>query len=232
MNNNHRKERSCIFRRLNVLYLKVRSDGIAAAIHWLMTTVYNRAIPQKQVIWCDDISEIDSAGFSVQKGIDILRFYSIDQIDQSDFETLSEYGTDLMGSAGSILIRDRFAKGAVLWLIKVDGVLAGYRWTFNNDHTNPTYVPQTEKDVHSIGVELFPAFRGREMFNLFRMSMYITLKNEGLKRFYLETHLWNKRAVKAFLKTDTHKIGIATRFSIFGKNVVIWHDMTSKNDFL
>jgi len=221
-----------MFRRLKRIKGMIKSDGFILAIKWLSETIYHRLIPQKQVIWCDDISEIESAGFSVPKEIDVQRFYSIDQIDQNDFKILSEYGTDLMGSAGSILIHDRFAKGAVLWLIKVNGILAGYRWTFNNDHTNPTYVPHTEKDVHSIGVELFPAFRGQEMFNLFKKSMYITLKNELFKRFYLKTHLWNRRAVKAFLKTDTHKIGIATRFRIFGKNVVIWHDMTCKTDML
>jgi len=53
------------------------------------------------------------------------------------------------------------------------------------------------------------------------------MKNEGYKRCYSETYIWNKRAVKANLKIGSRKVGIATRLKIFGKNVVIWHDMSS-----
>ena len=222
-----------MFRRLKRIADIVRSEGLIAGIKWLIITLYHRVIPQKQVIWRTDLTETNSEGFSLPENIEIKRFYSIDQMEKEDLKTLIEDGTDLMGSAGRILIRERFEKGAVLWLLKVNGQLGGYRWTINNDHVNPTYVPHTEADVHSIGSELLPAFRGRDLFDLFRISSYITLKNEGFKRYYSETYLWNKRAVKSILKNSPRKkIGIATRFRIFGKNVVVWHDMTRKADFL
>ena len=115
---------------------------------------------------------------------------------------------------------------------KIDNQLGGYRWTICSDHFNTTFVPHTEADVHSIGLELLPAFRSRGLFELFRKHFLVTLKKEGFKKLYSETYLYNKRAVKAHLKIGVSKIGIATRFSIFGKNVVIWHDMTSKANFL
>ena len=124
-----------MFRRMKVLYLRVRSDGITAAIRWLITTVYHRTIPQKQVIWCTDITEINPEGFSIPDNLKIKYFYSIDQVDKKDLKTLTEYGgTELMGSAARSIIHDRFAKGAVLWLLKEDGKLAGCRWTIVNKH--------------------------------------------------------------------------------------------------
>ncbi|MGB5157634.1 MAG: hypothetical protein WBN77_09395 [Desulfobacterales bacterium] len=222
-----------MFRRMKVLYLRVRSDGITAAIRWLITTVYHRTIPQKQVIWCTDITEINPEGFSIPDNLKIKYFYSIDQVDKEDLKTLTKYGgTELMGSAASSIIHDRFAKGAVLWLLKENGKLAGYRWTIVNKHMLPPYVPHTESDVHIIGTEVFPGFRDRELFQIFIKYSNITLKNEGFKRNYSETYLYNKRAVKAILKIGARKIGIARRFSFFGKNVVIWYDMTGKTDFL
>jgi hypothetical protein len=221
-----------MFRRLKALYLKVKSNGFVYASKWLITTLYHRLIPQKQIIWYTDLTEIDSEGFSMPDNVVIQRFYSADQVDKEDLKTLIECGTDLMGSAGSILVRERFNKGAVLWLLKENGRLAGYRWSIINNHVTPTYFPHTETDVHSIGIEIFPGFRGGDLFRLFHEGTKVVLKKEGSKRFYSETHLWNKRAVKAYSKTNSHKIGIATRFSVFGKNVVIWHDMTGKTDFL
>lgn len=220
-----------MIRRLKRLLKEIDKRGIFGGIKWLITTSYHRLLPQKQIIWCTDLTQMDAEGFSLPDNLKIQRFYSIDQVDKEDLKTLIECGTELMGSAASSLIRERFDKGAVLWLYKENGILAGYRWTIANNHVTPTYLPHTETDVHSIGEEIFPAFRGRNLFLLVRTSCRIIMKNEGFKRFYSETYLWNKRAVKAILKAGGRQFGIATMFSIFGKNVVIWHDMTCKTDF-
>lgn len=221
-----------MLRRLKRIADIVKSEGITAGITWLITTVYHRVIPQKQVIWLADLIKLDSERFSIPDNIEIQRFNSIDEVDKKDYKSLIECGTDLMGSAGSILVRERFDKGFVLWLLKENGQLAGYRWTIVNNHVTPTYVPHTETDAHSIGIEIFSDFRGSHLFRLFDEGIKIALKKEGYKRFYSETFLYNKRAIKAILKTSSRKIGIATRFNIFGKNVIAWHDMTGKTDFL
>lgn len=221
-----------MFRRLNRLAGIVKADGIIAALKWFIITVYHRLIPQKQVIWCTDLTEFNAEGFSLPDNIEIQRFYSIDKVDKEDLKTLIRCGTDLMGSAASKLIPERFNKGAILWLYKENRILVGYRWTIVNNHVTPTYVPHTKTDVHSIGEEIFPAFRGKNLHQLAMRYVRIISKNEGFTRYYSETYLWNKRAIKSILKSGTRPIGIATRFSIFGKNIVIWHDMTSKKNFL
>lgn len=218
-------------RRLKRLVREIDKRGIFGGIKWLITTSYHRLLPQKQIIWCTDLTQMDTEGFSMPDNLKIQRFYSIDQIDKEDLKTLVECNTELMGSAASSLIQERFDKGAVLWLYKENGILAGYRWTIVNDHVTPTYVPQTKTDVHTIGEEIFPAFRGRNLFLLVRTSNRIIMKNEGFKRLYSETYLWNKRAVKAIIKARGRQFGIATMFSLFGKKVVIWHDMSGKTDF-
>jgi len=171
---------------------------------------------------------VDTESFSLPDTLKIERINSINQINEKDLKMLTESRSDLMGSAASILIRERFDKGAVLWLLKENGHLAGYRWTIANNHVTPTHVPHTETDVHSIGAELFDGFRGRYLFDMFLRGTFIILKSDGFKRFYSETYLWNKRAIKAILKTGLSKIGTATMISIFGKTFVIWHEMSSK----
>ena len=221
-----------MLRRLKRMVSIVKSEGAIVGLTWLITTVYHRVIPQKQVIWSIDLTKVDCEGFSMPEGVEIKRFHSIDEIDKEDYKVLIERGTSLMGSAASILVRERFNKGAVLWLLKKNGQLAGYNWTIINNHVTPTYFPHTETDAHSIGTEIFPDFRGCHLFRLFLEGRKVILKKEGSKRYYSETFLWNKRAIKANLKISLRKIGIATRFSIFSKNIVIWHDMTAKTDLV
>ncbi len=222
-----------MFKKLKGITAVIKSKGVVTGINWLITRVFHRAIPHKQVIWFTDLTELDAEGFSMPNNIRIERFYSVDQVDKQDYKTLAECSSDLMGSAAGRLMHERFIKGAVLWLIKVDGRLAGYRWTIANDHRTPTYMPHSNTDVHNIGAELFPGFRGMYVHQLATAFEKMTLRNEGFKRYYAETYLWNKRALKAILKkTSGRKIGIATRFSFFGKNVVVWHDMTENMDFL
>jgi hypothetical protein len=220
-----------MFRRLKVLCREIKSNGVLYASKWLITTAYRRIIPQKQVIWCVELTDVRNEEFVLPGDIKIERFKSLEQVNKNDLKILTESHSDLMGSASGILIRERFNKGAMLWLIKKNDQLAGYRWTIANNHKTPTYFPHTETDMHSIGIEIFRDFRRHHLFYIFQQSMVITLKNEGFKRFYSETFLYNKRAMKAMLNYGLRKIGIATRFSIFGKNIVIWHDMSEKITF-
>lgn len=220
-----------MLRRFKVIYRKIRSDGLISGMSWLIITLYHRVIPQKMVIWFTDFTLIDDEGFSLPDDLKIQCFHSIDQVNKEDLKILMECKSELMGSAASVFIPDRFNKGGVLWLYKVGGNLAGYCWTIVNNHVTPTYFPHTDADVHCVGTEIFPVFRGGDLFRLFDEGIKINLKKEGARRYYAESYLWNIRAVKAHLKTSARKIGIATIFSVFGKNVVIWHDVSSKIEF-
>jgi hypothetical protein len=218
-----------MLRRLKAVVKKVRTDGIISGIRWLIIKIYRRMLPHRQTIRFADLGEISSDGFSMPDNIKIQRFHSRDQMNKEDLKILLESETELMGSAASNLIHQRFEKGGILWLIKVDNNLAGYRWTIVKDPITPTYVPHTEKDVHVIATELFKEYRGKNLFILFTKHMMITLKNEGFKRVFSETYLWNKRADNALSKIEYYrKIGIARRFSFFGRNIVIWYDMSNK----
>lgn len=217
-----------MFRRLKVIVNKFRSNGAVACLIWLFVAIIRRIFPYRQAIWFTDLTELSTDEFIMPTNIKIKRYSSRDQMDKEELKRLIECDTELMGSAGGIIIDERFDKGALLWLIEEDCHMAGYRWTIVKDPLMPTYIPHTESDVHELGAEIFEGFRGRNILQISTKYILITLKNEGFKRFYSESYLWNKRAVNAFLKTDYRKIGIAKRFSLFGRNVIIWYGMSNK----
>jgi hypothetical protein len=218
-----------MIRRLQRLSKEINKLGFGGGIKWLFI-IGRRIVPRRQVIWCIDLLGIDSESFSLPDNIEIKRYYKEDEIEHDDYVRLVETGTELMGSNARQLVKKRFSNGAQLWLIKENGQTAGYRWTIVKDPLTPTYIPHTETDVHGIGGELFEEFRGRGLFEILTKFHFITLKNEGFLRFYGETYEWNKSAVHSLAKTN-RKVGVAKRFSIFGRNVVIWYEMSNNSKF-
>lgn len=216
-----------MFRRLKYLAKRIKTDGLVSGLRWLFVTIIRRIVPHRQVIWFVDLTKITSDEFSLPHNMFVKRFRSQDEMDEDDLNTLIKCRTELMGSATNEMINKRFKNGAVLWLIKEGDCIAGYSWTIVKDPITPTYIPHSEDDVHRIGSEIFSGFRGRNLFQLLTKYMLITLKKEGFKRFYSEAYLWNKQAISAMLKTDYRKIGVAKRFSLFGRNVVIWYEMSN-----
>jgi RimJ/RimL family protein N-acetyltransferase len=219
-----------MIRRFKHIFNIIQSEGIIVGLRWLFQTIYHRAIPQKQIIWFADLTEIDDTDFCLPAEIEIRRYTSRKELSKEDYEALVENGTALMGSAARILIDQRLEKGATLWLLKENGSLAGYRWTIVKDTLLGTYVPHTDLDVHEFGVEVFSGYRGRNVFQVFVKHALITLKNEGYKRFFTEVHIWNARSMKAMSKTDLKKIGLARRFQFWGRNIVIWCDIYNKKE--
>lgn len=215
-------------RRLKRLMYMIRREGFIGGIKWMCYAIYHRYIPEKQIIWCMNLTQLETTEFVLPDNLKLERYNSLEQVSDHDLKILFACHSDLMGSATSILIPERFNKGAVLWLMKDDAHVVGYQWTIANNHTTPTYFPHTEGDIHAIGIEILPDYRGRNLQNIFQQQIWIILRNEGFRRYFSETYLSNKLALKAFSKTGQRGIGIAKRFYFLGKNVVIWYDM-SKN---
>lgn len=221
-----------MIRRLRRLSKEIKKRGLWGGIKWLLIITKRKIVPHRQVIWFIDLREIDSETFSLPDNVEVKRYYREDEIEHADYIRLVETGTELMGSNAIQLIKERFNNGAHLWLIKENGQFAGYKWSIVKDPLTPTYIPHTEKDVHGIGGELFEEFRGKGLFEIFDNYQFIALKKDGFSRFYSETYEWRESAVRTLSKSKIRrKIGVAKRFSILGRNIVIWYEMSNYSKF-
>jgi hypothetical protein len=72
-------EKSYMFRRLKRIANIVKSDGLISGISWLITTLYHRVIPQKQVIWLADLTILESERISIPDNIEIRCINSIEK---------------------------------------------------------------------------------------------------------------------------------------------------------
>lgn len=117
---------------------------------------------------------------------------------------------------------ERFARGASLWLLKLDGQVAAFGWTLRRDTMEPHYFPLSDGDAHLFDFFVFPAYRGRRLNPLLVNHILAGLAVEGLSRAFIEAAEWNTAQLSSLNRTCFRKLGLARKFRIFGRTVVVW----------
>jgi len=119
-------------------------------------------------------------------------------------------------------IKERFANGASLWLIKSEDSVAGYGWTLQGRTIAEYYFPMGQKDVQLFDFYVFPKFRGRALHWLLTAYILQTLAAEGAARAFADTGEWNKAQMSSFKLTPFRRLGAVRSFTIFGYTFVSW----------
>lgn len=204
-----------------------KKNGLVGSIHWLFVKIQRKFI-KRQILFFVELTEINDNDFLLPDNITIEIVKSENEIGDKELKRLIEGGTALMGNKAKQMIKERFAKGALLWLMKMNDQFAGYSWTISKDTLRPTYMPYTEKDVHGIGDEIFEEFHNQGLHRIFVKYQLINMKNEGFLRFFGEIYVWNKPSLRSYGKTEMRKLGIAKKRFLGGRNIVTWYEMYNR----
>jgi len=128
-------------------------------------------------------------------------------------------------------IRERFQLGASLWLIRVDGQLAGYGWTLRGTTVEPHYFALGKDDVHFFDFHVFPQFRGRGINPLLVTHILRRLAAGGNNRAFIEAAEWNRAQLISLGKTPFCRLGRAAKWSFLRRTIVCWaNPETVQND--
>jgi ribosomal protein S18 acetylase RimI-like enzyme len=119
-------------------------------------------------------------------------------------------------------IRERFEKGASLWLVECEGQLAGYGWTLQGQAIAPYYFPLGPDDVHLFDFHVFPYFRGRGINPYLIGQILDGLATNGAGRAFIEAAEWNGAQLSSLRKTQFRCLGSARSFTILGHIFVSW----------
>jgi GNAT superfamily N-acetyltransferase len=125
-------------------------------------------------------------------------------------------------------IKERFAKGASLWLIRREDKLAGYGWTLQGRTIEPYYLPLAQDDVHLFDFHVFPQYRGRGINPLLISSILRNLALNCRGRAFIEAAEWNQSQLTSLQKTPFCRLGLACSFTIFGRTFVSWSKKETK----
>jgi ribosomal protein S18 acetylase RimI-like enzyme len=119
-------------------------------------------------------------------------------------------------------IRERFDHGALLWLVKSEGQLAGYGWTLQGQTIEPHYFPLGQDDVHLFDFHVFPQYRGRGINPFLVTHILQNFATAAAGRAFIEAAEWNQAQLSSLTKTPFCRLGWAKKITIFHHTMVWW----------
>ena len=143
------------------------------------------------------------------------------ELDPQDLQKIVNYWNPALARRN---IKERFEKGASLWLIKYKGRLAGFTWSLRGRTLQPYFFPLGPHDVHMFDFQVFPQYRGEGMSPSLMTYIWRILAGEGAVRLFGEVAEWNHAQLAFLRKTPFHRLGQARKFTIFDRTVVFWDE--------
>jgi GNAT superfamily N-acetyltransferase len=188
----------------------VRRAGVAA----------RRALfANRMVVYYCDLAKLPATPVSVPESIRIERARSEGELRAQDREAITSFWNPELARRN---IRERFEKGASLWIIRSEETLAGYGWTIQGRPIAPYYFPILTDDVQFFDFFVFPKFRGRAMQWLLTAHILQRVKAEGATRAFADTHEWNQAQLSSFRMTAFRPLGLARSVALFGRTFTHW----------
>jgi len=121
-------------------------------------------------------------------------------------------------------IRERFERGASLWLIKSEDRLAGYGWTLQGRTIEPYYFPLAEDDVHLFDFHVFHQYRGQGINPYLVRQILGSLATTRGGRAFIDVAEWNVAQLSSLRKTPFRCLGSVRSFGILGHTIVSWNE--------
>lgn len=119
-------------------------------------------------------------------------------------------------------IGERFARGAQLWTVSVEGQMAGYGWTLRGSTIEPHYFPLGAQDLHLFDFHVFSRFRGRGINPYLVRSILNRFSSQTGGRAYIEAAEWNRSQLSSLGKTPFQYLGTARKCSFWKVILVSW----------
>jgi len=150
---------------------------------------------------------------------------SIEKITKKEELTLKDLGRILSHSHSGIIdhqMNERFMKGAVLWILKTNGNIAGFEWSIRGRNTiEPYFFPLTPNDAIIFDAHTWEGYRGKGYNAILVHHIMVNLSNEEVTRIYANIKNWNRSSLEVIKKTHLRPFGIARKFQIKNKIITI-----------
>jgi ribosomal protein S18 acetylase RimI-like enzyme len=119
-------------------------------------------------------------------------------------------------------MKNRFSQGASLWMLKVEGQVAGYGWTLRGRTIEPHFFGLGRNDAHLFDYYVAPSHRGRGLNPLLVNHILRSLAVEGGGRAFIEVAEWNHAQLSSLRKTPFRRLGRALKVTIGSRTIVQW----------
>lgn len=206
------------------LYAYYKNNGILKTFLRICEHPY-RLTRNQVILYYADMLELSDIVLEIPHNITIEPKRSYDEAVRPNMKIMVNYWNEnyLMDR-----VRERFKKGSILWIIKIDDDISGFVWSIKGKMVSPYYFPLTPQDAVLFDSVIFEEFRGHGLYPLLMNYVFWQLKADGVRRTFGHSHAWNKASIHGIEKTYFHRFGQARKYSIFNRIVVIYSDVRAK----
>lgn len=173
----------------------------------------------RMVVFYCDLDERKLRQVSIPKTLSVRRIETLTGLSAGHFQKMTSFWNPKLASRN---IRERFEKGASLWLVESEDRLAGYGWTLEGRTISQYYFPMGPDDVQLFDFYVFPKFRGRAIHWLLTGYILQTLAAEGRARAFADTGEWNTAQLASFKMTPFRPLGYVRTYNVFGQIFTRW----------
>jgi hypothetical protein len=205
-----------IFRRFNAYCQK---HGLIRTFRRIWEYLYKIIFKSQEILFYADMNKLTDTVLDLPYNITIELRSAYDEAVQPDMQRMVDYWNE---EQSIDLVKERFRKGAILWMVKVAGIIAGFLWSIRGKMVSPYHLPLTPNDAVIFDVVTFEEFRGRGLYPMFLDFVFGKLKAEGVSRVYGHSFIWNKSSIKGLNKSYYRQLSKTRKFHIFGRNITIW----------
>jgi hypothetical protein len=197
-----------------------KRHGLRATVHRLGLAARRALFSRRMVLFYCDLSTLKTSPTAdLPSFLTIERHRNQTDLSPQDMQEITSFWNPKLAHRN---IKERFELGAAVWLIKVEGNLAGYGWTLQGRTVEPHYFPLGEDDVQFLDFHVFPKYRGRALDWFLMTYILQTLAAEGGARAFGEAAEWNKASLSSFAMTPFRLLGWARKFTISRRTIVCW----------
>jgi ribosomal protein S18 acetylase RimI-like enzyme len=202
--------------RLTAYY---RRHGFWATIRRAGVSVRRTLSSTRMVVFYCDLAKQPTAPLNTPSSLKMERLRSYSELTPQNFQEIINVWNPKLAHRS---IRERFAQGATLWLIKSEDKLAGYSWTLRGRTIAPYYFLLGEDDVQLFDFYVIPKFRGRAILWFLVAHILHNLKDEGAARVFGDVAEWNQASLSFYRMTPFRRLGLARSFTIRGRTFTQW----------
>lgn len=204
--------------RLTAYYTR---HGFGATFRRAGVAAKRALFSNRMVVFYCDLTKQSTGPVNTPSSLKVERLKSYAELGAHDLQEMTSFWNPRQAHRN---IRERFEKGASLWLIKSESKLAGYSWTLRGKTIAPYYFLLGEDDVQLFDFYVFPKFRGRAILWFLVANILHRLKAEGRARVFGDVAEWNQPSLSFYKMTPFRRLGLVRSFTILGHTFVSWVD--------
>jgi ribosomal protein S18 acetylase RimI-like enzyme len=196
-----------------------RRHGVAATFRRAQLSVKRTLFAGRMVVYYCDLNEQSLRPANFSKGFRVARVTSLAELSVERLQEITSFWNSKLASQN---LRERFERGASLWLVECEDHLAGYGWSLQGGTIEQYYFPLTPNDVHLFDFHVFPHYRGRGInpYLVGRVLEGVAANFAG--RAFIEAAEWNDAQLSSLRKTPFRCLGTVRSISIRGHKFTSW----------